>query len=445
MPRSKSGERPVGAFAEAPDSVCERPPDMPRNPDPEAPLELEAALESDPRSSKRWSSAERMASLGRLAAGVAHEINNPLAYVLGSIELLERGLSEIGALHPEAARTGQIIHDAAAALSNAKDGVERIRSIVKDLTTFSRAVPDARRPVEVEAVLESTLNLAWNELRHRVRVIKDFRGVPEVLGDEGRLAQVFLNLILNACQAIPDGRQGVVRISTVSEGGLVKVCVGDDGVGIAAEDLPYVFEPFFAPQTAGWGSPHQLREGAAGAGLSLAICRNVVTALGGTITVTSAPEAGTRFTVTLQAAGALGASAEGNRARSRERVTSRARILIIDDEPLLGQTLRFAFQDKHDVEVASSGREALERLGADSDFDLVLCDLMMPDVTGEHVYRAVSERAPGLLPRFVFMTGGAFTERAQEFLAQFAGRQLEKPFNIDEVELLLSELSVGAA
>jgi signal transduction histidine kinase/CheY-like chemotaxis protein len=418
---------------------------MPRNPDPEASLEHEVAPESDPRSSKRRSSAERMASLGRLAAGVAHEINNPLAYVLGSIELLERGLAEIGALHPEAARTGEIINDAQAALSNAKDGVERIRSIVKDLTTFSRAVPDSRRPVEVEAVLESTLNLAWNELRHRVRVVKDFSGVPELLGDEGRLAQVFLNLILNACQAIPDGRQGVLRISTASEGGLVKVCVEDDGVGIAPEDLPYVFEPFFTAQgRKGWGrGPHEQRDAAAG--LGLAICRNVVTALGGTITVMSTPEAGTRFTVTLQAAGAPEASAEGNRARSRERVNSRARILIIDDEPLLGQTLRFAFQDKHDVEVASSGREALDRLGTDADFDLVLCDLMMPDVSGEHVYRAVSERAPGLLPRFVFMTGGAFTERAQEFLAQFAGRQLEKPFNIDEVELLLSELSVGAA
>jgi two-component system, cell cycle sensor histidine kinase and response regulator CckA len=432
---------------------------MPRQPDPEAALEHEGPPESDPRSSKRRSSAERMASLGRLAAGVAHEINNPLAYVLGSIELLERGLAEIGALHPEAARTGEIINDAAAALSNAKDGVERIRSIVKDLTTFSRAVPDSRRPVEIEAVLESTLNLAWNELRHRVRVVKELGGVPEVLGDEGRLAQVFLNLILNASQSIPDGRQGVLRISTASEGGRVSVCIEDDGVGIAREDLPYVFEPFFTPQT-GWGGgaqqraqqraeqraqrrPEQYRDTAAG--LGLAICRNVVTALGGTITVTSAPEAGTRFTVTLQAAEALNASAEGNRARSRERVNSRARILIIDDEPLLGQTLRFAFQDKHDVEVASSGREALERLGTDADFDLVLCDLMMPDVSGEHVYRAVSEKTPGLLPRFVFMTGGAFTERAQEFLAQFAGRQLEKPFNIDEVELLLSELSAAGA
>jgi CheY-like chemotaxis protein len=124
---------------------------------------------------------------------------------------------------------------------------------------------------------------------------------------------------------------------------------------------------------------------------------------------------------------------------------NRARILIIDDEPLLGQTLRFAFQDKHDVEVAASGRDALDRLAVDSNFDLVLCDLMMPDVSGEHVFRAVKEHAPGLLPRFVFMTGGAFTERAQEFLAQFAGRQLEKPFNIDEVEQLLAELAAPGA
>ena len=418
---------------------------MLRPQDTEAPLEQEAVPESDPRSSKRWSTAERMASLGRLAAGVAHEINNPLAYVLGSIELLERGLAEIGALHPGAARTGEIIFDAQSALSNAKDGVERIRGIVKDLTTFSRAVPDAGRPLDVEAVLESTLKLAWNELRHRVRVVKNFSRVPELLGDESRLAQVFLNLILNASQAIPDGRQGLLTISTASEGAQVTIGIEDDGIGIAPEDLPYVFEPFFAPQTGtSWGrGPAQQRE--PGAGLGLAICRNIVTALGGTITVTSKLDVGTRFTVTLQAAGAHEASAEGNRARSRERVNSRARILIIDDEPLLGQTLRFAFQDKHDVEVASSGREALDRLATDADFDLVLCDLMMPDVSGEHVYRAVTERTPSLVQRFVFMTGGAFTERAQEFLAHFAGRQLEKPFNIDEVESLLSELSAAGA
>jgi CheY-like chemotaxis protein len=375
---------------------------------------------------------------------VAHEINNPLAYVLGSIELLERGLSEIGVLHPEAARTGEIIFDAQAALANAKDGVERIRSIVKDLTTFARAVPDSRRPVDVEAVLESTLKLTWNELRHRVRIVKHFEGVPDLLGDEGRLAQVFINLILNAGQAVPEDRQGVLSISTSSGGGYVSVTVADDGVGIAAEDLPYVFEPFYATERRGWAPGDPCRPEHGGAGLGLAICRNIVTALGGTISVKSEPGAGTRFTVTLQAAGAV-APADGNQAGNRERVKTRARILIIDDEPLLGQTLRFAFQEKHDVEVAASGRDALERLAKDSSYDLVLCDLMMPDVSGEHVFLAVSEHAPGLVPRFVFMTGGAFTERAQEFLSRFPGRQLEKPFNIDEVELLLSELSAAGA
>jgi CheY-like chemotaxis protein len=275
-------------------------------------------------------------------------------------------------------------------------------------------------------------------------VVKDFSGVPVLLGDEGRLAQVFVNLILNASQAVPDGRQGQLRISTASEGGHVTISVEDDGVGIAPEDLPYVFEPFYATERRGWAPGDPCRPEQGGAGLGLAICRNIVTALGGTISVTSEPEAGTRFIVTLQAAGAE-APVEGNQAGKRERVTSRASILIIDDEPLLGQTLRFAFQDKHDVEVAASGREALELLGKDSNFDLVLCDLMMPDVSGEQVYRAINERSPGLLSRFVFMTGGAFTERAQEFLAHFSGRQLEKPFNIDEVELLLSELSAAGA
>ena len=401
---------------------------------PEAPSRETEREELDPRSSRRWSAAERMASLGRLAAGVAHEINNPLAYVLGSVELIERALCEMARLTPDEARTEEVMCSAQAALCTAKEGVERIRAIVKDLTTFSRAAAESRRPVDVEAVLDSTLNLTWNELRHRMRVVKSYSGVPELLADEGRLAQVFLNLFLTASQAVPDGEQGVLRISTTSEGGRVAIVVEDDGVGIDPEDLPYVFEPFFAS-----------KRGGGAAGLGLAICRNIVTSLGGTITVTSVPEAGTRFTVTLLAAGADEATAVGNRARSRERVTNRARILIIDDEPLLGQTLRFAFQDKHDVEVAASGREAIDRLAHDAAFDLVLCDLMMPDVSGEHVFRAVSEHSPGLLPRFVFMTGGAFTERAQEFLAHFAGRHLEKPFNIDEVEELLSELSAAGA
>jgi CheY-like chemotaxis protein len=396
---------------------------------------IEGFAPDDFGSSSSWSSAERMASLGRLAAGVAHEINNPLAYVLGNLEILDRQLSEIRASVTDLPHGIEIISDAELALATAKDGVQRIRAIVKDLGTFARAAPEIRRPVEVEAAIEAALELSWNELRHRARVVKRFSAVPAVLADAGQLAQLFVNLILNASLSIPDGRQGVITLSTTGEGGRVCIQIEDDGVEIAGQDLPYVFEPFFN------------RHGRSGAaGLGLAICRNIVTSLGGTITVESEPDVGTRFTVTLQAADNLEFSAGGNRARGRERVNSRARILIIDDEPLLGQTLRFAFQDRHDVDLAVSGREALARLAVSTDYDLVLCDLMMPDVSGEQVYRTVSEQNPSLLPRFVFMTGGAFTERAQAFLAQFAGRQLEKPFNIGDVEVLLAEVSaVGAA
>jgi len=244
-----------------------------------------------------------------------------------------------------------------------------------------------------------------------------FSAAPAVLADAGQLTQLFVNLILNASLSIPDGRQGVITISTEGEGKRVRVQIEDDGVEIAGQDLPYVFEPFFN------------RHGRSGAaGLGLAICRNIVTSLGGTISVVSEPDVGTRFMVILQAAESHELSAEGNRARGRERVNSRARILIIDDEPLLGQTLRFAFQDRHDVDLAVSGREALARLAVSADYDLVLCDLMMPDVSGEQVYRAVSEQTPSLLPRFVFMTGGAFTQQARDFLAHNNRPRLDKPF-----------------
>jgi len=122
-----------------------------------------------------------------------------------------------------------------------------------------------------------------------------------------------------------------------------------------------------------------------------------------------------------------------------------SRILIIDDEPLLGQTLLYAFKGRHEVSICTSGREALNRLQTDSSFDLVLCDLMMPDVNGAVVYASVKADYPELAERFVFMTGGAFTTRAREFLSQHPGAQLEKPFNIADIERLLGQFAAAAA
>jgi CheY-like chemotaxis protein len=128
-----------------------------------------------------------------------------------------------------------------------------------------------------------------------------------------------------------------------------------------------------------------------------------------------------------------------------EAAAVRSRILIVDDEPLLGQTLCYAFKGRHDVSVCTSGREALSKLEQDAKFDLVLCDLMMPEVSGAAVYESLKQTHPELVTRFVFMTGGAYTERAREFLEHYPGAQLEKPFNIHDVEKLLRQLNVAAA
>jgi CheY-like chemotaxis protein len=166
-----------------------------------------------------------------------------------------------------------------------------------------------------------------------------------------------------------------------------------------------------------------------------------MTALGGEISVSSEPGRGSTFRVVLPFASEESASSRAIVEAPPESQPAPSRILIIDDEPLLGQTLLYAFKGRHEVSICTGGREALSRLEQDSRFDLVLCDLMMPDVNGAAVYESVKRQYPELAERFVFMTGGAFTARAREFLAQHPGAQLEKPFNIADVERILVQLS----
>jgi CheY-like chemotaxis protein len=255
--------------------------------------------------------------------------------------------------------------------------------------------------------------------------------VPAVVGDESRLGQVFLNLIVNAAQSIDEGAspQGAITLSTAVQGDRVVVEVTDTGAGIGDQHLPHVFEPFFTTKPIGKGT-----------GLGLAICQTIVASHGGEIDVKSDQGQGATFRVSLPVAEQPQGESRAEPAQASEVNVRRARILIIDDEPLLGQTLTFAFSGRHDIVLASSGREALRRLGEDARFDLVLCDLMMPDVSGPKVFEAVERDHPELVPRFAFMSGGAFTERAQEFLESYSGRRIDKPFTIADVERLLAEI-----
>ncbi len=254
---------------------------------------------------ERLQLSERLASVGTLAAGVAHEINNPLAYVLANVAFAMETID--GATGPGAGPAdgalAKAMPECRKALAEAQDGAGRVRDIVRDLKVFSRADPERRVPVDVNGAVAGALRIVGDELRHRARLVRDLRDVPPVLADESRLAQVFVNLLVNAAHAIPEGRpdENEIRIATrAGERGSVIVEVADTGRGIPPEQRPRIFDPFFTTRPIGVGT-----------GLGLAVCHGIVTALGGDIEVDSEVGKGSRFRVVLRSAGDRGAREPG--------------------------------------------------------------------------------------------------------------------------------------
>jgi PAS domain S-box-containing protein len=354
--------------------------------------------------------ADRMASVGTLAAGVAHEINNPLAYVLANVDY---ALAELGGAEHDAAEVRR-------ALGEARDGAVRVREIVRDLKAFSRGRDEERERVDVRRVLQSAVALAQNEIRHRARLSMELLDVPPVLGSEHRLGQVFLNLLINAAQAIPEGAADanlVNAVTSVGDDGRVAVEITDTGVGIPEEILPRIFDPFFTTKPVGVGT-----------GLGLSIVHGIVSGLGGEIRVRSEPGQGSIFTVLLPPAppeAPAAAPAPGPPARDLPGGT--ADVLVVDDEPLVGRAVSRILSPPHRVTLVAGGAEALARL-SDGRYDVVLCDLMMPGMSGMDLYDRLERTRPEVARRVVFLTGGAFTDAAREFLARVPNARLEKPF-----------------
>ncbi|XXF78365.1 PAS domain S-box protein [Myxococcaceae bacterium GXIMD 01537] len=374
----------------------------------------------------RLTLADRLASMGTLSAGIAHEINNPLAFVISNLGFLSDAVS--GALRgtePPDMEEWQVV------LSEACEGAERVRQIVRQLKAFSRADEERIHPVDVHAVLDSVVMMAANEIRHRAQLKRDWGATTPVLANEGRLSQVFLNLIVNAAQAISEGdaHRNEVRLSTRNdELGRVVVEVRDTGVGIPREIVGRIFDPFFTTKPVGLGT-----------GLGLSVCHGIVSSLGGEITVESEVGRGTTFRVVLPSAEPWRARASGA-ARGEEPCPRRGRVLVVDDEPGVGRVLKRVLRE-HEVEVAGGGREALGMLErTPSPFDAILCDVMMPDLAGRELYEAVRVRRPGLEQRFIFLSGGAFTSGAREFLASIPNPLLEKPFDEALVRRVVHEL-----
>jgi PAS domain S-box-containing protein len=238
---------------------------------------------------------DRLASVGALAAGIAHEINNPIAYVLSNLSYLERWREELertlAATPGFPSQVADMLVEAKEVVSESLDGCKRIRDIVRDMRFFSHASDESLAPVDINASLDFVLRMAQTELKRTARLEKDYDlALPPVLSSESRLSQVFLNLVINALQAMPSGgpQQHTLRIRTALEGERVRVDVSDTGHGIPAEVLPRIFDPFFTTKPAGSGT-----------GLGLSISHSLVQKLGGEMRVSSEPGSGTTFTLLL--------------------------------------------------------------------------------------------------------------------------------------------------
>jgi PAS domain S-box-containing protein len=372
----------------------------------------------------RIAAESAITAVGSLASGLAHEVNNPLAVVLANVEEAARVIDEIRPGFPEAMDSD--ITDVRSMLAEALSASQRVQLIVRDLRPFACA-DDRRARVDLNAVVEACCNIAFAEIRHRAKLIKDLNAIPPVLGSEAKLAQVFLNLLVNAAQAVPDDTldRNEIHVTTRQHDRTsVVIEVGDTGRGIAPSEVSQVFEPFYSTK------PHR-------PGMGLTICAAAIAAHGGELSIHPREGGGTTVRIvlrTFEADLAAGAAAQIQGAAQR-------RVLVVDDDPLVLRSLTRVLARDFEVASARNGREALDIVRAGGTFDAMLCDLMMPELSGIELHELLEKDDPELARRTVFLTGGAFSPSAQTFLDSVGQPHLEKPVDLKTVRDLLLELS----
>jgi signal transduction histidine kinase len=348
----------------------------------------------------RMEQSDRLAALGALAAGIAHEVNNPLSYLAGTLDRIEE----------EAARSApQLV----GWVGRAQEGVARIHAITRGLGRYARAEDAARAPLSLGAAVEAALRLVRAEVSLRAELAVDVPAdLPPILAVEGHLVQVLVNLLINAAHAIPSGSRGRVSVGAAVAEGRVRVEVRDDGVGMPAEVLARCFEPFFTTKAEG-----------VGLGLGLPICQRLVVGMGGSIEVESEPGLGTTARVYLDLAAPRAAEA------------GPARVLVVDDEAEIVRLLEWAMHPC----LVRSARDAAEAeaILEDGGIDLVLCDIMLPGVSGLELYHRA--RARGGAPPFLFMSGGVYAEGLRARCEAEGLELIAKPFTLERVRARVAE------
>jgi signal transduction histidine kinase/CheY-like chemotaxis protein len=369
--------------------------------------------------------AERLASLGQLAASVTHEINNPLTYVLGNLERLAE-LTERAQTAPGPTERGQLLaqrfDEIQAAVRDAIEGSERIGQMVRDMRTVARTGTAEATVFDLAEVVRSAMRLGGAGLRASAEVVLRLGEQTLVRGSAGQLTQVFVNLLANAGQSIREsGRGGRVTVTTARAGDEVVATVSDTGKGVDERDQARLFEPFFTT-----------RGPAGGTGLGLWISKEILRRHGGSIELESTAGQGATFRVHLPAAGASSLPEP-----TADSPSSRARVLFVDDEEAILRLYQRCLEQVCEVEIALGGLPALKRLTEDSAFDTVVCDLLMPDLSGMDLYAKVCAQKPDLAERFIFVTGSIWNPRVQEFLSTCRCSLLEKPLDLLALRTLI--------
>ena len=395
-------------------------------------------------------SEDRLRTIGRLAAGLAHEVNNPLTFVLANLESLREShqairrfirtlrvdLATREAITPQSfeqitadANLQEVIDDAADMLTDCHKGMHRIQDIARSLGTFSRADDDRAELIDITRVIDDACAMVFNQIRYRARLVKCFEPTPMIAGFPGRIAQALVNMLTNAADAIEGGSYDKHRIvvSAHVEHDHVVIGVSDTGVGIQEGDRGRIFTPGFTTKA---------HDG--GMGLGLIACKRVAKDHGGRLEVRHLPQGGTRFELVIPTD--TGLTVVDQRCDSRpisEAPLQRSRLLIVDDDAMVLSALRRCLRRRYDTVTALGGAEALALLSEDPGFDSIVCDLMMPEVDGKAFYDAIKKEHPPLASRIVFMSGGAFTPRLRKFAASVPNPVLRKPVSREDLESML--------
>ncbi len=376
---------------------------------------------------ERLTEATRQSALGNLAAGVAHEINNPLSWITANLAYVNERVAEFTdpALRRE---LGEV-------LTEAIQGAERIAGVVKAMRSLGRGrATETIQPVNVRSELTWALSMVRNQAKHRALLSVDIApGLPWTRAQPYELRQAFLHLLLNAVEAIPEGNAlgNHIDVCAYAEGKSVVVEVRDSGVGVPPALLPRIFEPFFTTRDVGSGS-----------GLGLPIAKTAVEASGGRLEVESQPGVGTAFRVFLPALEKRGTDPLP---AVRTGEGGQRRVLVIDDEPIIGRAVARTLGPRYAVTPVTSAREALDRLDRGERWDAILCDVMMPEMDGPAFYEALERSHPDLLPRLSFMTGEAFGGRAEAFLAEGRLPVLHKPVPRETLLRVVDALTAGSS